>query len=234
MLWPACCEAFNVRRNAILHFSYYRSDDREHWDLRGRLAGSWAEELRTVWRRIRQHVPCAHAVIDLKDVTSIDEAGEQVSAPSPPQPEEEVDKPITLEFLKSLMLQGVLTRFQTDWLLEGKFKEFTIDVYRIVDILGTGGMGWLYVGANQETGEKAAVKVISRHMENDYLTRFKLEARAGLLLNHPNIVSTIKLGETALIAERRAAGPRVRLSDRGRFGRMLGESPAMRRLYPVL
>ena len=108
----------------------------------------------------------------------------------------ETEKPITLEFLKSLMLQGVLTRFQTQWLLEGKFEDFTIDDYRIIDILGTGGMGWLYVGVNEKTGEKAAVKVISRHMENDYLTRFKLEARAGLLLNHPNIVRTLKLGET--------------------------------------
>ena len=44
---------------------------------------------------------------------------------------------------------------------------------------------------------------------------------------------TVRLGETTLLAERRASGPRVRLSDRGRFGRMLGESPAMRRLYPL-
>jgi pSer/pThr/pTyr-binding forkhead associated (FHA) protein len=114
----------------------------------------------------------------------------------PPEPEEDAEKPITIEFLKKLMLQGVLTKFQTQWLLEGKFEDFTIDDYRIVDILGTGGMGWLYVGVDQTTGEKAAVKVISRHMDNDYLTRFKLEARAGLLLNHPNIVRTIKLGET--------------------------------------
>ncbi|HUE12522.1 MAG TPA: FHA domain-containing serine/threonine-protein kinase, partial [Planctomycetaceae bacterium] len=113
-----------------------------------------------------------------------------------PEPEEDTEKPITIEFLKKLMLQGVLTKFQTQWLLEGKFEDFTIDDYRIVDILGTGGMGWLYVGVDQTTGEKAAVKVISRHMDNDYLTRFKLEARAGLLLNHPNIVRTIKLGET--------------------------------------
>ena len=112
------------------------------------------------------------------------------------EPEEQTEKPISLEFLKKLMLQGVLTKFQTQWLLEGKFEEFLIDDYRIVDILGTGGMGWLYVGVNQQTGEKAAVKVISRHMDNDYLTRFKLEARAGLLLNHANIVRTLKLGET--------------------------------------
>jgi Protein kinase domain/FHA domain len=118
-------------------------------------------------------------------------------APSPePEPQEETEKPITLEFLKKLMLQGVLTKFQTQWLLDEKFEEFAIDEYRILDILGTGGMGWLYVGVNEKTGEKVAVKVISRHMENDYLTRFKLEARAGLLLNHPNIARTIKLGET--------------------------------------
>ncbi len=116
--------------------------------------------------------------------------------PAESEPEDETEKPISLEFLKKLMLQGVLTKFQTQWLLEGKFEEFSIDDYRIVDILGTGGMGWLYVGVNQQTGEKTAVKVISKHMDNDYLTRFKLEARAGLLLNHANIVRTFKLGET--------------------------------------
>jgi len=124
------------------------------------------------------------------------ETAPEAASATAPEPATETEKPITIEFLKSLMLQGVLTRFQTQWLLEGKFEEFSIDEYRIVDILGTGGMGWLYVGINQQTGEKAAVKVISRHMDNDYLTRFKLEARAGLLLNHANIVRTIKLGET--------------------------------------
>jgi hypothetical protein len=110
--------------------------------------------------------------------------------------EEPGEKPITVEFLKKLMLQGVLTRFQSDWILNGEFEEFNVGEYRVVDILGTGGMGWLYIAINETTGEKAAVKVISKHMENDYLTRFKLEARAGLMLNHPNIVRTLKLGET--------------------------------------
>ena len=94
------------------------------------------------------------------------------------------------------MLKGMLTKFQTDWILSGEFEEFNVGEYRVVDILGTGGMGWLYVAVNENTGEKAAVKVISKMMEKDYLTRFKLEARAGLKLNHPNIVRTLKLGET--------------------------------------
>jgi hypothetical protein len=126
---------------------------------------------------------------------------EPKTAPSPPpeteaEAEEVGEKPITVEFLKKLMLQGVLTRFQSDWILEGKFEEFNVGEFRVVDILGTGGMGWLYVAVNETTGEKAAVKVISKHMDNDYLTRFKLEARAGLMLNHPNLVRTLKLGET--------------------------------------
>jgi len=137
------------------------------------------------------------------DTTTTAEAaatGDTAPTAAAPSQTEEVaeksEKPLTLEFLKSLMLKGILTRFQTQWLLEGKFEDFNVDEYRIVDILGTGGMGWLYVGVNQNTGEKSAVKVISKQMETDYLTRFKLEARAGLLLNHPNIVRTIKLGET--------------------------------------
>jgi hypothetical protein len=117
-------------------------------------------------------------------------------AAAPEAPEEPGEKPITIEFLKKLMLQGLLTKFQSDWILKGEFEEFNVGEFRVVDILGTGGMGWLYVAINESTGEKAAVKVISKHMDNDYLTRFKLEARAGLMLNHPNLVRTLKLGET--------------------------------------
>jgi serine/threonine-protein kinase len=149
--------------------------------------------------------PVAETRMDLVQAVGPDTAAEPAATsdtgpePAPaatPEPTPETEKPITLAFLKTLMLQGVLTRFQTQWLLEGKFEQFTIDDYRIIDILGTGGMGWLYVGVHHQTGEKAAVKVISRQMDNDYLVRFKLEARAGLLLNHPNIVRTLKLGET--------------------------------------
>ena len=64
----------------MLDFSYNRSHGLEEWKLAGRLAGPWADELRTVWRRIRHHVPRAHSVIDLKEVTSIDDAGNRLLA----------------------------------------------------------------------------------------------------------------------------------------------------------
>jgi DNA-binding NtrC family response regulator len=44
---------------------------------------------------------------------------------------------------------------------------------------------------------------------------------------------TLRLGGTTLRTERHAAGPRVRLAELNRFGRLLGRSAAMRRLYPL-
>ena len=65
----------------MLRFSYYRSDAVEEWNLWGRLDGPWVDELRSVWQRIREHVPSVHPVVDLKEeVTFIDEGGEQLLA----------------------------------------------------------------------------------------------------------------------------------------------------------
>jgi ABC-type transporter Mla MlaB component len=62
----------------LIYFSYYRSDGGERWKLGGQLSGPWVDELRVVWRRIRQNVRRAHAVVDLKEVTLIDGAGKQL------------------------------------------------------------------------------------------------------------------------------------------------------------
>jgi len=64
----------------MLRFSYSRRDDGERWDLSGQLSGPWVDELRLVWRRIRDHANGTPAVVDLKEVTFIDEAGERLLA----------------------------------------------------------------------------------------------------------------------------------------------------------
>jgi hypothetical protein len=48
----------------MLRFSYYRSDGSEDWRLWGRLAGPWVDDLRSVWRRIREHTPRVHSTVD--------------------------------------------------------------------------------------------------------------------------------------------------------------------------
>jgi hypothetical protein len=64
----------------MLRFSHSGTDGGERWDLCGQLSGPWVDELRSVWRRIRERSPSAHPIVVLKDVTFIDEAGEQLLA----------------------------------------------------------------------------------------------------------------------------------------------------------
>ena len=59
----------------MLRVSYAESTDGQRWNLCGRLMGPWVEELRSCWREGRERAPLARAVVDLKDITFIDEAG---------------------------------------------------------------------------------------------------------------------------------------------------------------
>jgi phage tail protein X len=62
----------------MLRVSYSDTADGQCWRLYGRLTGPWVEELRSCWRQARERVPLAHAVVDLNEVTFIDEAGEEL------------------------------------------------------------------------------------------------------------------------------------------------------------
>ncbi len=64
----------------MLRVSYSDTADGQRWSLCGRLAGPWVEELRSCWRQARERAPRARAVVDLKDVIFIDEAGERLLA----------------------------------------------------------------------------------------------------------------------------------------------------------
>jgi hypothetical protein len=64
----------------MLRFSYSGSDGDERWNLCGRLAGPWVDELRAFWRQVRDRAPQAKPLVDLRDVTSIDESGERLLA----------------------------------------------------------------------------------------------------------------------------------------------------------
>lgn len=59
----------------MLRFSFYRSDDGEQWKLCGELSGPWVDELRLLWNRIRERGRRTRAMVDLRDVTFIDESG---------------------------------------------------------------------------------------------------------------------------------------------------------------
>ena len=62
----------------MLRVSYSDTADGQRWSLCGRLTGAWVEELRQCWRQSRERAPLARAVVDLKEVTFIDEAGRKL------------------------------------------------------------------------------------------------------------------------------------------------------------
>jgi anti-anti-sigma regulatory factor len=51
---------------------------RQRWTLCGQLTGPWVAELRACWERERQAGVNTHTVVDLSDVTFIDESGEKL------------------------------------------------------------------------------------------------------------------------------------------------------------
>lgn len=56
----------------------YSSTSLERWTLCGQLAGPWVQELRACWEQARRTEAASGSVIDLSDVTFIDESGERL------------------------------------------------------------------------------------------------------------------------------------------------------------
>ncbi len=73
----------------------------------------------------------------------------------------------------------------------------TLSHYRIVEKLGSGGMGDVYLAEDTELDRKIALKVLPPDLaeSEERRARFKREARAIAALNHPNIVHVYSVEE---------------------------------------
>jgi eukaryotic-like serine/threonine-protein kinase len=69
--------------------------------------------------------------------------------------------------------------------------------YQVVRKLGAGGMANVYLAEDQELGRRVAIKILNDRHANDeqFVERFRREAKNAAALSHPNIVSIYDRGE---------------------------------------
>jgi serine/threonine protein kinase len=68
--------------------------------------------------------------------------------------------------------------------------------YKILNLLGSGGMGEVYLAHDARLGRNVALKVLpaAYSADPDRLRRFEQEARAAAAMNHPNILAVHDIG----------------------------------------
>jgi eukaryotic-like serine/threonine-protein kinase len=96
-----------------------------------------------------------------------------------------------------------------------------IGVYRIEALLGTGGMGTVYLAQDSELGRRVAIKVMRPTDSDQESSRSLLdEARTAAALNHPSICSVHGLGrigsEPFIVMEHIVGRPLSSLIPKGR------------------
>ena len=96
------------------------------------------------------------------------------------------------EAADAMVEDGVLTNFQAEQFLLGKWKGFTVGKYKLLERVGVGGMGQVFLCEHMFMKRRVAIKVLppAKAEQPAALGRFYREARAAAALDHPNIVRT--------------------------------------------
>jgi eukaryotic-like serine/threonine-protein kinase len=95
-----------------------------------------------------------------------------------------------VDLAHALVRAGTLTRFQARMLLSGRTDGFFLGPYRILELVGKGGMGRVYKALHQAMNRTVALKVLSPGLVRTPKARalFVREVQTAARLNHPNIV----------------------------------------------
>ncbi|MEO7660691.1 MAG: serine/threonine-protein kinase, partial [Pyrinomonadaceae bacterium] len=102
-----------------------------------------------------------------------------------PEVRREVESLVEESGLKTIV-QGVPAHFQKD----------LPSHYRLIRMIGSGGMGEVFLAEDTRLGRRVAIKFLNDTFKKDpdRMRRFDLEARSTSALNHPNILTIYDIG----------------------------------------
>lgn len=98
---------------------------------------------------------------------------------------------------EALIREGLLTPWQCERLLDGKWKGFFLGKYKILHPLGAGAMGSVFLAEHKVMRHRVAIKVLARRLisKPTNVARFQREARAAAVINHPNVVRAFDIDQ---------------------------------------
>jgi len=109
--------------------------------------------------------------------------------------------PLPAELPAALVAADLLTEWQIEQLRKGKHKGFMLGKYKLLRLLGAGGMSSVYLAENPTLRQRVAIKVlpVKRVEESSYLARFEREAQTAARLSHHNITRAFDLDTSGSI-----------------------------------
>jgi response regulator RpfG family c-di-GMP phosphodiesterase len=110
-----------------------------------------------------------------------------------------------VELGRALVEAGLLTNFQLERILAGSTHGLVLGNYRLLEQIGSGGMGLVYLAEHHLMRRRVAVKVlpVDDDCHASLRQRFYAEMRVLAELNHPNIVQAFDAADVP------AAGPNM-------------------------
>jgi serine/threonine-protein kinase len=128
----------------------------------------------------------------------LDTAGLQACWDAIPE-EKRVDEHIDRRLARQSVQNGLLTLWQAQQIMAGRSSGFKIDRYVLIDLIGQGGMGRVYLARDTRLNRRVAVKILSPERVNNprAIARFHREAMVGAQLQHEHLVRIYDEGESA-------------------------------------
>ncbi len=110
----------------------------------------------------------------------------------------EVAEHLDRRLARQAVQSRALTLWQAQQLLAGRTGGYKVDRYVLLDLIGQGGMGRVYLARDARLNRRVALKILSPERVNNprAIARFQREARVGAQLQHENLVRIYDFGES--------------------------------------